>query len=82
MFKFSLAYGMSHVLVDYPVTAGRVRTLADEKAMGARPYLIHIKANQILGWRSSVQNGGEVLTQLRILENVEEEDGPFDDQDR
>jgi hypothetical protein len=77
VFKFSLAYGMSHVLVDYPVTAGKVRTLAEEKAMGARPYLIHIKANQILGWRSTVKNGGEVLTQVRILENVEEDDGPF-----
>jgi hypothetical protein len=76
VFKFSLAYGMSHVLIDFPVTTG-VRTLAQEKAMGARPYLIHIKANQILGWRSTMQNGGEMLTQVRILENVEVEDGPF-----
>lgn len=76
VFKFALAYGMSHFLIDFPVTTG-VRTLAEEKALGARPYLIHVKANQILGWRSTVQNGGEVLTQLRILENVEVEDGPF-----
>lgn len=76
-FKSALAYGMTHILVDFPVTAGKVRTLADEKAMGARPYLVHIKANQILGWRSTMQNGGEVLTQLRILENVEVDDGPF-----
>jgi hypothetical protein len=76
VFKFALAYGLSHVLVDYPVTSG-VRTLAEEKAMGARPYLIHIKANQILGWRSTVVNGGEMLTQVRILEKVQVNDGPF-----
>jgi hypothetical protein len=76
VFKFALAYGMSHFLVDFPVTTG-VRTVAEEKAIGARPYLIHVKANQILGWRSTVQNGGEVLTQVRILENVEVETGPF-----
>jgi hypothetical protein len=77
VFKFSLAYGLSHVLIDYPVTAGKVRTVADEKAIGARPYLVHVKANQILGWRSTMKNGGEVLTQVRILETCEVEDGPF-----
>jgi hypothetical protein len=76
VFKFAIAYGMSHFLIDYPVMTG-VRTVAEEKAMGARPYLIHVKANQILGWRSTVQNGGEVLTQVRILEHVEDDDGPF-----
>lgn len=76
VFKFALAYGMSHFLIDYPVMTG-VRTVAEEKAVGARPYLIHIKANQILGWRSTIVNGGEVLTQLRILEHIEEEQGPF-----
>lgn len=76
VFGSALAYGMTHILVDYPV-AKDVKTRAQEKAAKIRPYLVHIKANQILGWRSTVQNGGETLTQLRILEFVDVPDGPF-----
>jgi len=72
-----LAFGLEGVLVDYPVTAGQVRTLADEKAIGARPYLVPIKHSQILGWKTRKVNGVTKLAQLRIAEVKEVEDGPF-----
>jgi hypothetical protein len=76
VFLTGLAYGLTHVLVDYPRVEG-VKTVADEKAIGARPYLIHIKPTSILGWRSEKQKGIETLIQLRILECVKEPDGDF-----
>ncbi len=68
--------GVSYIVADYPrVTPGL--TLAQERAMGARPYLIHVKAEQVLGWRSQMVNGSEVLTQFRYLESVVVQDGPY-----
>ena len=71
-----ISYGLSGVLVDYP-QASQVRTRADEMVTGVRPYFAHYKPQSILGWKSAKINGQEVLTQVRLLESVEEEDGPF-----
>jgi hypothetical protein len=73
----ALVFGISGVLVDFPKTEGQARTLADERNMGARPYLVHIKHQQILGWKAKRFNGAMVLTQLRIAETEEVEDGDF-----
>lgn len=72
----SVANGLGGILVDYPRTDG-VRTRADEIAAGVRPYFVHVRAKSILGWRSEVVNGAEVLTQLRLLETVTEPEGEF-----
>lgn len=71
-----IAYGLSGVLVDYP-RADNVKTRADEMVTGVRPYFAHYKPGTILGWKSQKINGEEVLTQLRLLETVEEDDGEF-----
>ena len=71
-----ISYGLSGVLVDYP-QASQVRTRADEMVAGVRPYFAHYKPQSILGWKSTKRNGQEMLTQLRLLESVEEEDGQF-----
>jgi hypothetical protein len=52
-----LQYGLVGVLVDYPTIAG-VRTIADEKAAGARPYFATYPAQSILGWRVERGPGG------------------------
>lgn len=44
--------------------ANGVRTVADEKAAAVRPYLLHIKPGNILGWKSEQQNGNRRLTQM------------------
>lgn len=76
VFTTAMAYGLTHVLSDYPTTEG-ITTLAQEKESGARPYLIHVRPDTILGWRSDKSSGIEILTQLRILETVEVTVGVF-----
>ena len=72
-----LAYGIAGILVDFPPTAG-LKTLADERRAGVRPYFVHIAHDQILGWRSERNASGvTVLTMLRLRESVEVEDGPY-----
>lgn len=82
VFERGLAYGMSGILVSFPpVKKGKKpKTRAEEKRAGLRPYLIHIDPTCILGWRSvRDENGVEVLTQLRLLEQVKESVGDFDE---
>lgn len=71
-FRVGLSHGLCHALVDYPQTGG-LRTRADELAAGVRPYVVLVKPEQVLGWRS---DGGK-LTQVRYLELVEEPGGDF-----
>src|SRR6185312_4110411 len=72
-----LRYGLHGVLVDVPKAEG-VRSKADEKAAGIRPYFTHYPASSILGWRSNKSaDDGNFLTQLRLKEQIIEEDGPF-----
>lgn len=72
----AIGHGIAGVLVDHPPNPG-VRTLADERAIGARPYFVHIRHEQILGWQANRVNGVIRLTQLRLLETVDEPDGPY-----
>jgi hypothetical protein len=76
VFEAALGYGIAGILVDFP-PAGDVRTQAQELAAGLRPYWIQIRENQILGWRSKRIAGAWQLTQLRLLEVVEEDYDDF-----
>ena len=68
--------GVSYLVAEYPrVPAGATR--AQEQALGARPYLIHVKAEQVLGWRTQQVNGQTVLTQFRYRESATITDGAF-----
>lgn len=68
--------GFCGVLVDYPPAEG-VRTQADEAAAGVRPYFVHVKVGNVLGWKAKVVNGAWVLMQLRLMECTTEDDGPY-----
>lgn len=76
LFREALAYGMCGTLVDYPTTSG-ARTLADERNLGARPYFVHVRHDQILGWKLEDAGGRTRLVQLRIAEAAQVPDGPF-----
>ena len=76
MMDEALGFGLAGILVDYPRVSG-ARTLADERAIGARPYMVAIRHNQILGWKAQRSNGATVLTQLRLAESKEVDDGEF-----
>lgn len=73
----ALGYGLAGILVDFPRPAKEVRTLADERAAGLRPYAVQIKPWQILGWRAAYVGGQWMLLQLRLMECVEEPDGAY-----
>lgn len=71
-FTEGLSHGLCHAFVDHP-PAGDLKTQADEQAAGVRPYVVMVRPEQVLGWRSK----GGVLTMIRYIEVVEEEDGEF-----
>jgi hypothetical protein len=73
----TLSMGISGVLVDYPKTLGLVRTVADEQRLGARPYCVLVKHDQVLGWQEEQVNGAVRLKQLRLAEAREVDDGPY-----
>lgn len=76
------APGLSFILAEMPQAIDNA-TLADEQRSGQRPYLVHVKAEDVIGWKSSLINGQETLTQLRIRECVEEPDpdSPYEDKE-
>ncbi|NBC97896.1 DUF4055 domain-containing protein [Atlantibacter hermannii] len=77
-FSLAMQYGLSHALVDYPrVDAEQVRTKADEKATGARPYVTMLNPRQVIGWKSKMTGGKVTLTELRIKEVVVEHGDDF-----
>lgn len=76
LFDNALGYGLCGILVDCPPADG-VRTRAEEKQAGVRPYFVHVRHDAILGWRAEKRGGSMVLTQLRLMETVEEPDGLF-----
>lgn len=74
----AMGYGLCGILVDHPKAAADVKTVAQERAANARPYLVHIKHAQILGWRAELSALGVMtLTQLRLAECKVEQDGEF-----
>jgi len=75
-FTGGLSHGLFHALVDFPRAQG-LKTKADEKSAGVRPYAVIIKPGQVLGWRSANKGGQQVLTQFRYMECVEVDDGEF-----
>ena len=76
VFTAAIQYGLTHVLTDFPPASG-AKTAAEERVSGARPYLVHIKASAVLGWRTETIGGTEKLTQLRFMESVSENAGLF-----
>jgi hypothetical protein len=68
--------GVTHILVDYPRADG-LQTLADEKAVGMRPYMVHVKASQVIGWQTEIRNGKQVVTQVRISETIKVPEGDY-----
>lgn len=80
-FREMVGYGFTGILVDYTKTNGEAKTQAAEKAMGARPYWVHYKHGQILGARFAQGPNGLMLTQVRLLESVQVEDGEYGSED-
>jgi len=61
-FRAGLSFGLAHVLVEAPL-APEVRTQADQRASGVRPYCILLTPGRVLGWKIGDDNK---LAQLRV----------------
>ncbi|GGO89049.1 hypothetical protein GCM10011348_45890 [Marinobacterium nitratireducens] len=55
------------ILVDYTRAEG-LRTVAEERAAGVRPYWVHVPADNVLNIESEIIEGREQLTLVAILE--------------
>ena len=81
-FSQALSHGLCHALVEYPKTTGEdgkplYKTKAEESAAKVRPYVVMIRPQQVIGWRSGSVGGESVLTQFWYMEGIEEDDGEF-----
>lgn len=78
-FREGMAKAFCHVLVDMPkpgpVPVEGVRTLADDRKEGLRPYWVLVKPECVLFARAEIIDGAEVLLHVRILETYSEQDG-------
>jgi hypothetical protein len=72
-FRELLTAGLVHILADTPRAVDG--TLADANAAGWRPYLVMVRANDVLGWKYVVKDGAEVLLEVRIKEDGYVDDG-------
>ena len=72
----SLLLGHSAILVDFPSTEP-AENLLQERQLGLRPYLLEVRADQILGWRKEADTPLAPINQIRINEYVEENSGLF-----
>lgn len=72
-FKEGMAKGFAHVLIDYPSIKEEekeVRTKLDDLQDERRPYWIMIRPENIIFANATTVNGRDVLTHVRIRENV------------
>jgi hypothetical protein len=73
--------GVTFVLVDAPpvIAANGTDqpTLADQIEQGARPYCVHVLADQLISWSSESIGGVQQLTEARIKECTHEKDGEW-----
>lgn len=56
------------IFVDHPKADPNIRTVADAKAAGVRPYWSHVLGRNVLDPRSKMIGGNETLTYVKIFE--------------
>jgi len=75
-FSDGVAKAFSHVYVDFPRTdLTPQRTLQTDREEHIRPYWIHWRPEQLFYASSEMDRGQEVLTEIRVMENVITRDG-------
>lgn len=76
IFDEGCTVGQVYGFVDFTINDG-VLNLAEERARGLRPYWVKIDAENILSWRTRVENGKVIVEQIVIREFVVEPAGQF-----
>ena len=67
MFYNGVAKAIDWILVDYPKVPKGL-TQAGEKALGAKPYWVHVPAERVIAVYSAIINGKEEFVHVRISE--------------
>lgn len=65
--------GIAYIMVDAPPRQGTV-TQAQAQEQNLRPYMVHLRVEDVLGWRAEIIANVTTLTQIRIAEKVTEPD--------
>lgn len=73
-FSKAIANGLHAILVDYPAMQPGA-TLADQRAINARPYWVQIEAKNLIALYTAIVGGKEVVTHARIRECTIEREG-------
>jgi len=79
LFRDALIDGIAYVLVDFPAVSAALN-LAQERALGARPYAVGLSAAEVIGARAEMIGGHQVLTQVRIRRALTEPADAFGEQ--
>ncbi|HSV93705.1 MAG TPA: DUF4055 domain-containing protein, partial [Desulfobacterales bacterium] len=75
-FEDAMIDGHAGIFVDFQeVDTGALKSLAEEKAAGLRPYWIPLRKQQILKFSTARIAGRRMLSLLRWIETSEEDDG-------
>lgn len=80
-FQDALVNGISYILTDMAPAPGKELTKAEAVALNRRPWLVNIRAAQVLGWKAKNINGAETLMQFRFRDDQSEDDGDFGDRE-
>jgi hypothetical protein len=73
-FRGGIAKGLHGILVDFPAISPGA-TLADERQIGARPYWVSIRADDIIALYTAFVGSREIITHVRIRECATVRDG-------
>jgi len=73
VFKDGFVPGVSYIMVEAP-RRNADTTRADAAAQGLRPYLVHLRVEDVLGFQTGLFGNVLALAQLRIMESVTEPD--------
>lgn len=75
-FRDAMVGGHAVIFVDYP-KAATTRTLAEEQALGLRPYWVRYQVEDVLNFRTTQVAGRTVLEQITLHEGTREPSGTF-----
>lgn len=77
LFTDALATGHAAILVDFPDTGPRTLRLDEERKAGVRPYWVPLKKEQLWSWRTVLEAGRIIVSQLVVKETTIEPAGKF-----
>lgn len=73
VFKDGFIPGVGYIMVEAPRRDGET-TREQAAAKGLRPYLVHLRVEDVLGWKTALYGNALALSQFRIFEQLSVDD--------